>query len=235
VVRKYMRHQAGAFVLLSVCLYIIFKEAYNFLNVHPWHQAGWYYIFIVLCLSVLGALALKNPWVALQSNSIARRGLITLCTALALLSGSQYYAGIVYPNSSDSVIKFWERQSEIRKELKERGVHGIINVDDGITAFLLDVPNMHGFAFAIDLEGQKAHKAGRMLTLAYSRGIDCIAGFGYMTMDQPLQSQDDIKTYLAKSLANDGIRAEMDQFEFAVAYLDPVLKMPFISFKPKAH
>lgn len=234
VVRKYQRHLPGAFVILSVCLYIIFKEAYNFLNVHPWHQAGWYYIFIVLCLSVLGALALKKPWVSLQGNATARFGAITLAVSLALLSGSQYYAGIVYPNTSDPVIKFWERQSEIRKELKERGVHGIINVDDGITAFLLDVPNMHGFAFAIDLEGQKAHKAGRMLSLAYSRGIDAIAGFGYMTMEQPLQSQDEIKAYLAKSLANDGIRAEMDQFEFSLAYFDPVLKMPFISFKPKA-
>ena len=234
VIRKYQRQAAGAFVILSVCLYIIFKEAYNFLNVHPWHQAGWYYIFIVLCLSVLGALALKKPWVALGTNTIARCGAITLAVALALLAGSQYYAGIVYPNTSDPVIKFWERQAEIRKALKDRGVHGVINVDDGITAFLLDVPNMHGFAFAIDLEGQKAHKAGRMLSLAYSRGIDAIAGFGYMTMDQALQSQDEIKGYLAKSLANDGIRAELDQFEYSVVYLDPVLKMPFIAFKPKA-
>ena len=231
-IRRYRPDRPGAFVLLSVCLYIVFKEGYNFLNVHPWHQAGWYYVFIVLCLSVLGALALRQAWERLNDNAVARHGFVALCVSLMLLSASQYYAVIVYP-PSDPVAKFWERRLELRKELVAQGVQGIINVDDGITAFLLDVPNLHGFAFAIDLEGQKAHKAGKMLSLAYGRGINTIAGFGYMNVDQPPRSEADIKRYLAQSLANEGIHAEMDRFEFSLAYFDPVLKMPFISFKPK--
>ncbi len=233
-IRKYLRHKPGSFVLLAVCVYIIFKEAYNFLNVHPWHQAGWYYVFIVLCISVLGALALAKPWVSIENNSIAKYGVITLFTSLALLSGSQYYAAIAYQNPNGVVLKFWERHAEIRKELVDHGVHGIINVDDGITAFLLDFPNLHGFAFAIDVDGQKAHKAGKMLSLAYARGIDCIAGFEYMSVDQPPRSDAEIKRYLSQSLANEGIRAEVDQFEFSLAYFDPVIKMPFFSFRPKS-
>jgi len=232
-VRRFLRHRPGAFVLLSVCLYIVFKEAYNFLNVHPWHQASWYYVFIILCLSVLGALALQGPWARLGSNVIARRGLVTLGVSLMLLSGAQYYSSIAYQNPNDPVLKFWERRAEIRKALTSNGVHGVINVDDGITAFLLDLPNLHGFAFAIDVEGQKAHKAGKMLSLAYSRGIDSIAGFGYMSTDQPPRSDADIKNYLGHSLAAEGIHAEMGQFEFSLAYYDPILKMPFFSFRPK--
>ena len=233
-VRRFWRHRPAAFVLLAVCLYILFKEAYNFLNVHPWHQASWYYVFIILCLSVLGALALQKPWTSLEDNSVARHGLIALCVSLILLSGAQYYSSIVYQSPNDPVLKFWERRSEIRKELTNNGVHGIINVDDGITAFLLDLPNLHGFAFAIDVEGQKAHKAGKMLSLAYARGINCVTGFGYMSVDQPPRSDADIKRYLVHSLAAEGTRAEMDQFDFSLAYYDPVPKMPFFSFKPKA-
>jgi hypothetical protein len=233
-VRKFMRHRPEAFVLLSICLYIVFKEAYNFLNVHPWHQASWYYVFITLCLSVLGTLALKNPWVSVKQNSLARNGIVTLGISLMLLSGSQYYSSIVYQNPNGPVPKFWERRSEIRKELTGHGVSGLINVDDGITAFLLDLPNLHGFAFAIDVEGQKAHKAGRMLSLAHSRGINGIAGFEYMSADQPPQSDADIKRYLGSSLAAEGTRAELEQFEFSLAYYDPVLKMPFFAFRPKA-
>ncbi len=231
-IRRFCRHKPDAFVLLALCLYIVFKEGYNFLNVHPWHQASWYFTFINLCLSVLGALALKGAWIGIKENSIARRGLLALYVSLMLLSGSQYYSSIVYKDPNDPALKFWERRSEIRHEISGRGVHGIINFDDGITAFLLDVPNLHGFAFATDVEGQKAHKAGKMLSLAYSRGIDCIAGFEYMSTDEPPETDADIKNYLRHSLAAEGIRAEMDRFNFSLAYYDPILKMPFFTFKP---
>jgi hypothetical protein len=29
------------------------------------------------------------------------------------------------------------------------------------------------------------------------------------------------------------VRSDVDKFDFSLAYYDPVLKMPFISFKPK--
>ncbi|MFT3928830.1 MAG: hypothetical protein QM709_00920 [Spongiibacteraceae bacterium] len=231
-IRRYWRHKPQAFVLLALCLYIVFKEGYNFLNVHPWHQASWYFTFINLCLSVLGAVALKGAWIGIKDNTIARRGLFALYVSLLLLSGSQYYSSIVYKSPNDPAVKFWERQAEIRHEISSHGVHGIINFDDGITAFLLDVPNLHGFAFATDVEAQKAHKAGKMLSLAYSRGIDCIAGFEYMSAEQPPQTDADIKNYLRHSLAEEGIRAEMDRFNFSLAYYDPILKMPFFTFQP---
>ena len=59
---KYRRKRPESSVLFAICLYILFKTGYNFLNVHPWHQSDWYYIFIAICLSVLGALALQKPW-----------------------------------------------------------------------------------------------------------------------------------------------------------------------------
>lgn len=230
---RFWRHKPGAFVLLALCLYIVFKESYNFLNVHPWHQASWYFTFITLCLSVLGALALRNAWIGLKDNVIARRGLWVFYVSIMLLSGSQYYSSIVYKKPDDPAIQFWERRAEIHHEISSNGVHGIINFDDGITAFLLDLPNLHGFAFATDVEGQKAHKAGKMLSLAYARGIDGIAGFEYMSAEQPPRTDADIKDYLRHSLAAEAIRAEIDQFKFSLAYYDPILKMPFFTFQPK--
>jgi hypothetical protein len=150
-----------------------------------------------------------------------------------MLTASQYYAAIVYQSPKEPTNQFWERRDEIRKELLAHNVRGVINVDDGITAFLLDVPNMHGFAFATDVEAQQAHRECRMLSLAYSRGINTITGFEYMRADTPPQSQADIQDYLRKSLAAEIMRAEMDQFDFSLAYYDPVLKMPFISFTPR--
>jgi hypothetical protein len=231
---KYRKTRPEFSVFFAVCLYIIFKTGYNFLNVHPWHQADWYYTFITLCLSVLGAVALERPWGQLKSVPIARYGVVTIYGLLMLLSASQYYAAIVYQSPDGSVNQFWARRDLVRQQLLANNVHGVINVDDGITAFLLDLPNMHGFAFATDVEAQRAHKAGRMLSLAYARGINTIAGFGYMSVDNAPQSDVDIREYLRKSLARETMHGEMDDFDFSLAYYDPVLKMPFFSFQPKA-
>jgi hypothetical protein len=230
---KYRRRQPEASFLLAICLYILFKAGYNFLNVHPWHQADWYYAFITLCLSVLGALALQKPWESLGNVPIAKYGIMTIYVAMMLLSASQYYATIVFRNTQLPAAQFWARHDELRKELLAHGVTGIINVDDGITAFLLDFPNMHGFAFATDVDAQRAHKASRMLSLAYSRGINTIAGFEYMSTDNPPRTDAEIRQYLRNSLAWETMSSEMDQFDFSLAYYDPVLKWPFISFKPK--
>ena len=229
---KYRWKKPEYSVLFAICLYIIFKMGYNFLNVHPWHQADWYYAFAILSLSVLGAMALQGPWISLNKFPIAKNGIVSVYVLLMMLSASQYYAAIVYQSPEQPTNRFWERRDEIRKELLAHGVRGVINVDDGITAFLLDVPSMHGFAFATDVEAQRAHREGRMLSLAYSRGINPITGFEYMRTDTPPQSQADIRDYLLQSLAAETMRAEMDHFDFSLAYYDPVLKMPFISFTP---
>ncbi len=230
----YRRRQPVSAIWFGICLYIIFKMSYNFLFVHPWHQAEWYYIFIALCLSVLGIVALQGPWKALDRFPIAKYGIASIYLMLLMLSASQFYVNLVYQSSDDVAAQFWERHNEIRSQLLAHGVRGLINVDDGITAFLLDFPNMHGFAFATDVEAQRAYRTGRMLSLAYSRGINTVAGLGYLSADHAPQSDADIRKFLGNNILSAQImNSEMDHFEFALAYYDPVLKMPFISFRPK--
>lgn len=232
---KYWRRQPELAIMFAICLYIIFKMGYNFLNVHPWNQAGWYYTFIALCLSVMGAVALQESWKTLDRIPVGRYGIVTFYVMLLMLSASQFYASFAYQSPDSLVDQFWKRHDEIRSQLVAHDVRGIINVDDGITAFLLDFPNMHGFAFATDVQAQQAYRSGNMLSLAYSRGINTIAGFEYMSADHPPQSDTDIREYLRDNpLSAETMRSEMDQFELSLAYYDPVLKMPFISFKPKS-
>jgi hypothetical protein len=230
----YRKKQAGVSILFAICTFIVFKTGYNFLMVHPWHQAGWYYALISLSLSVLGALVLQEPWVRLQSFPAAKYGVMILYVMLTLLSGSQYYASVAYAPSDSREDQFWARHNEMRNQLLAHGVSGIINVDDGITAFLLDFPCMHGFAFATDVEAQRANREGKMLSLAYARGINTIAGFEYLSADVPPTTDAEIRQYLKDNpLAGSIIRADIDSYEFSLAYYDPVLKMPFLSFKPK--
>ena len=181
---------------------------------------------------MLAAVALERPARQLRAQIIAFRGALTIYLLLMLLSGSQLYASLVFsPTSVED--QFWARKDDIRNQLQAHGTTGLINVDDGISAFLLDLPNMHGFDFATDVEAQKAHRQGNMLSLATTRGINAIAGFSYMFTNTPPQTDATICEYLSHTLAWDTMHAEADRFPFALAYNDPVLKMPYFTFTPR--
>ena len=231
---KYARRRIEYMVFFALCVYALMKLGYNFLMVHPWHQATWYYALIALSLSVMGAWLLREPWAKLAAWPIAQYATVTVYAGMMLLAGSQYFAQIVYQSADSAATSaFWDRYGQVRSELVEHGVTGIINEDDGITAFLLDMPNMHGFAFATDVEAQKAHRDGRMLTLAYQRGINTLAGAGYLANDNPPATDATIREYLRKSIAVETMKNDEDNFTFTLAYYDPVLRMPFYSFTPK--
>lgn len=226
------KQRSGLFLFTTaIAVYILLKCGYNFLFVHPWHQAGWYYIFIMLCVTVLGALAVARPWAAAEAFPMVRNSVVVIYGAVALIGGSQYYANLVYPAPDGEVANFWSRKDLIREQLVKAGIHGVINVDDGITAFLLDLPMMHGFGFATDVQAQKAHRAGKMLSLGLERKINGLVGFGYMTSGNAPSTDREIREFLKTGLAMQTLSAEVDQFEFSLAYYDPVLKLPFFRFE----
>ena len=232
---RYGRRRAANWVWFGICLYLVFKMGWNLMMVHPWHQANWYYGFAVLSLSVLGAMALRGAWDRLVAWPVAKWGVVTVYLGVMMLAGAQYYASIVDADADTlHTMAFWERYPAVRAGLVANGVTGVINEDDGITAFLLDLPMMHGFAFATDVQAQKAHRDGEMLTLAYARGINAIAGFGYLGTDQPPETDAGIREFLASSLAEESIRNDVGKFTFSLAYYDPVLRMAFFKFVPKA-
>jgi hypothetical protein len=232
---KYKRNQPEFPVLFALCLYIPFKMGYNFLEVDLWNQDVWYFQFPLLILSVLGALSLQKAWALLDRVPIAKYGIVTLYVMVMMLSASQYYASIAYRSPDNITIQFWNRKDEIRRQLIDHGVTGILNFDDGVTVFLLDLPSMHGFAFATDVAAQRAFRDGHMLSLASSRGINTLAGIGYLSTDKAPSTQADIQKFISHRLIAKVIRGDVNNFDFSLAYYDPALKMAFISFRPKTN
>ena len=112
---KYARRQREYMVFFALCVYALLKLGYNFLMVHPWHQATWYYALIALSLSVMGAWLLRDPWSRLEQYPLGKYAVVTVYAGLMLLSASQYYAQIVY-QSPDSLATsaFWDRYGLLR-------------------------------------------------------------------------------------------------------------------------
>jgi hypothetical protein len=233
IVVRHGRLRRDAFLLFGLGAYLVLKTGFNFVNVHPWHQSSWYYVFAALCVSFLAAVGLGGWWSSLTGASIVRRGVAVLYVAVAMLASSQFYAGFAYPGAEGGVSLLWARKDELRRVLIDRGVTGILNVDDGITAFLLDFPNLHGFGFATDVAAQSAVREGTALSLAYARGINAMTGYSYLRSERAPTSEAEIREYLKGNLAHAPTRADLDRFEFTLAYYDPVLKLPIVKFEPR--
>ncbi len=232
---RYHRHKPGSLIFLAVCLGIIFKMLYNIAMVHPWDQADWYYAFASLSISVMGAYVLSAPYARLKTVRIAWGGVVTVYLLLLLLATGQFYSSrLLYPNlTAQQDSDFWLRHDAVRADLTANGITGLINYDDGITAFLLDMPMLHGFAFATDPQAQLAFRSGRMLSLATSRGINGLTGLDYMNTPVPPQTDAEIRAYLRGSIAQLSLAQDLDQYTFSLAYYDSAWKLPFIKFTPR--
>jgi hypothetical protein len=232
---RYQKRRPEFAIFFAVFLGIAFKMLYNFSMGHPWDQASWYYSFAAVSLSILGALALAKPYARLTKYRVAQVGVITLYTLLFFLASGQRYAFMEWlePWRVDQNV-LWDTHDAVRAELVNHGVQGLINCDDGITAFLLDMPMMHGMAYATDKSAKQARAAGTMLSLATSRGINGITGFGYLQTATPPTTDSDIKAFLMGNLAGGVVGPEIDQYTFSLAYYDEAIKLPFFKFTPRS-
>ncbi len=229
IVLKNHRNRPMFLLLAAICGYMVIKMSYNFFFVNAWHQSSWYYGLANISISVLGAMLVNEIVGELNFSSVGRAAFATLYGLLMLFTASLKYFHLAYPTANE--LKYWDRKDEIRAELVTRGAMGILNVDDGIGAFLLDLPSIHGFAFATDTEAQKAYREGKMLAVASARGINVITGDYLATDLAPLQT--DLVGYLKSSLAWETMRNEAEHYDFSLLYYDAPLRLPFIAFKPK--
>lgn len=236
IVWRHGRNRNDAFFLFGIALYVVFKAAYNYLNVHSWHQSDWYYMLSTLSLSVLGAIALSVIWSGLRNKPIVRYFAGFLLIGLALITSSQFYGSIAYSKSTTAPMgyeKFWATSNALRAELVKQGVTGIVNFDDGITAFLLDLPALHGFALATDPEAQRAATNGNLLSLAYRRKINAIIGFGYLHASTLSDNDEEIRAFIKRSVAFEAVRNDLNRFSFFLIAYDARTQLPVIGFRPR--
>jgi hypothetical protein len=233
VVWSYCRARAEAPLLFGLSAYLVLKAGYNTLFVNPWHQSSWYYLLAMQCVTVVASVGLARGWRSVSEFPWVRRSLAAAHTALALLVGSQFYAAVVYHGPGGVEAAFWRRSAEIRSVLSAAGVRGVVNFDDGISAFLLDLPNVHGFGFATDVEAQRSLRAASLLGLAHARGLDCLTGYTYLCSDTVPRTDGEIREFLRASKVTAGLRDDLDRFSFELLHYDPVLRLPFIRFTPR--
>lgn len=183
----------------------VLLAAYNFCFTTGNHQGFWYYPVSTLLPSLF---VLAEPWPRLRLAAPRAR------VACAALLGTLVILFFVN----------WQRHRRYNQNFREvafgapaqaHKFYGgrlpkLIELDDGIISYSLDTPTMSAF-LALDPEGFRAVKQGKLLDLAMARGFDRIASHWYRPNSH---EPEDLAYWAGASLAQD-VSAYRFEKEFA--------------------
>lgn len=231
VVLRHKRDQVAYLLPLGVALHLVIKGLYNLVYVNPWHQGPWYYAFSVVATTMLLTWLLRDAVRLLERRRDVAAVLVGSWIAYALVTGGQHVQERTL-RESDKEGAFAGRLG-IERALRAAGVSGVVNFDDGITRFLFDLPAMHGWAFATDVEAYEAYKRGAFLHLARARGHDVLTSLDYFPIEHVLVTSDEIREHFRSGPFPTELRAELDQYDFEPVYQDAALHFGFYRIVPR--
>ncbi len=218
-------------VMGALCLYGVMKGTYNLLFVDLWGQGHWYYPFSIMVFNLMVASLAAN---SLKGNISGHKQLIfnVITLAFIILMANAFINNKVLSNYKAYNYDFWMQRSFITQKLKTIDPNiKIIEYDDGVISYFLDIPTMNGLGFTLDREGFEAQSSGRLLELAYSRGFKVIGVLNYLTLPPDVENDPDkLRDYLCRL---PHIKLEdLNQWKFEILYKDPRSNAAFITFEP---
>jgi len=163
---------------------IVLLDFYNILFVAG--LGHWYFPVTTLAISLnlLSLLAaLINRWRYILAGYLPQTvrivGAVSL-GALVLVGFVRYHRQLRYHESfADFCLNVAPR---VRQTLHNR-VPNILEFDDGIVGYGLNVPAMSGFGFTLDREASDALQGKRLMQLAVKRGFSAVTTFFYRSHD----------------------------------------------------
>ncbi|GAB4270380.1 MAG: hypothetical protein Kow0013_22600 [Pararhodobacter sp.] len=231
-----MTSQPWAPLLAGVAAGILAKAAYTFASVNFWHQATWYFALATATMS-LGAALMLAP----AARRLARRRRASVLAAwilggISLLHASLWSAALMTDPLRPAQRDFWLDRAAINAALTEAVPDArVLEFGDGMLNVTLDVPVRHGFVFAGDAASLAALRANRLLHDAFADGFTVISSYEYLRVPDGAEdwTSDAIRAFLAASFLDARVKAELDAFDFAMAYVHRPSGVPFIRLIPR--
>jgi hypothetical protein len=228
---NYLKDYYDQIILAALALYVLLKGTYNFIFVYLTGQGHWYYPVSIMIFNLLFAILISSLF---REHLAKGKGIIlgTISIALALMIANSFIHHKIFYNYNTAYYKFWTNRETINEDLIALDPNiKIVEYDDGIMAYSIDIPTMSGLGFTLDREGYKAQYTGHLLELAYNRGFHVIGAMSYINF--PLNIENDSDKLREALRKMPGITLEnLDQWEFKILYKDPVSTSMFILFEP---
>lgn len=205
------RHASGSALrtlLVSAAGGAVALGLYNFCFTRPGHQGFWYYPVSTLLPSLF---ALGERWSRPRLTPLLRLAFASLLATLVALFFVYWQRHKTYNEAFEMVMG---QASEAARKHYGSKLPKVLEIDDGVVGYSLDTPAMSN-SLALDPEGVRAAKQGRLLELAVARGFDRVGStVAYRTWSsQP----SDLANWVSGSLGGENVSGFTFEQEFGSA------------------
>jgi len=166
-------------ILHALVLGVILKALYNLIFVGIWRQGSWYFgssIFITNLLLTVGlsiifeSLFHKKHKIVL----IIKHWGVLIYIVMSTMLFNNYINNKLHGNYGDTSFKLFKEKENIKTFIRENNINKFVEFEDGILAFVTDIPSIGGLGPILDLEASVARKNGKFLELLNDRGYELI-------------------------------------------------------------
>ncbi len=181
--------------LIPLSIYVIFKSIYNLFFVNFWDQGHWYFALSILITNIL-IMDFVSRIQLERKNGIVFSSILLIVTFVFANAFMEKYRF-----KENRYYEFWKNRKVIEKQIANvYDGKGVIEFDDGIISFSLNLPALSGTALNIDNEAYEYYKKGELLDLAYRRGYRAISSLAYINPPQSyIISNDLINKWIKES------------------------------------
>ena len=234
ILRRY-RRQPWAPLMAGICIGILLKALYNFVNVNYWHQATWYYALSMAMMSAGTAILLAPAARRLRGRGAAALA-ATVLGGLTLLHASLWAATLVTDPLRPAQRDFWLARDQIEVTLRtHEPTPRVMEFGDGMINFTFDFPVRHGFVFAGDAQTLDALHQGRLLRDSFADGFTLLSSYEYLRVPAGAEDwdSDTIRRYLEASFLDERVKPELALFDFEMLTVARPWGVPFIRLIPR--
>jgi hypothetical protein len=228
---SYINDHYERIVVAALAVYVVLKGVYNFIYVYLMGQGHWYYPISIMIFNLMIAILFGGLFKRYLTQNRAM-ALSAVSVLLVILAANSFINNKLLHNYNSAYYDFWTDSQSINRELKALDPNiKIVEYDDGVMAYFLDIPTMNGFGFTLDHDAYEAQYNGRLLDLAYRRGFRVLGVMSYIQFPPNIKNDSDQIRSVLRTMP--GIKLEnLDQWAFEFLYKDTNSSAVFIKFKP---
>lgn len=214
--------------LIPLSIYVIIKAIYNLFFVNFWDQGHWYFALSILITNIL---------IIDFVSRIQPRKKTQIVFSLILLIVTFVFANAFmekYRFKENRYYEFWKDRKVIEKQIANvYDGKGIIEFDDGIISFSLNLPALSGTGLNLDSEAFEYYKKGELLNLAYRRGYRAISSLAYINPTQSYIISNDLINKWIKESFPALKKQKLDGWGFELKLHDKETNFYLITFRNK--
>ena len=215
-------------LLVPLSIYVIIKAIYNLFFVNFWDQGHWYFSLSIITTNILILDIVRK--IQLEKN--ARMSLSVIILGISFVFANFYMEKHRF--KENKYYEFWKNRKVIETQIANvYNGKGIIEFDDGIISYSLNLLAISGTGLSLDKEAYEYYKKGDFLDLAYKRGFKAFASLVYINPPEGYVNSNELINKWIKEYFPALKNQKLDEWSFELMLHNKETNFYLISYEKK--